>query len=131
MDLGETMIQVVKTDKAPNALGPYSQAIVANGFVFVSGQIAIDPKTNQLLNGNTAEQTRQVLENLSGILQSVGGSLAKVVKATVFLQDLNDFAAMNAVYSEYFGEHKPARATVQVARLPLDARVEIDLTALA
>src|SRR5580704_702598 len=94
------MIQVVKTEKAPNALGPYSQAIVANGFVFVSGQIAIDPKTNQFLNGSTEQQTRRVLENLAGILQSVGGSLAKVVKTTVYLQDLNDFGAMNAIYSE-------------------------------
>jgi 2-iminobutanoate/2-iminopropanoate deaminase len=125
------MIQVVTTDRAPKAQGPYSQAIVANGFVFVSGQIAVDPKTNKLISGSTEQQTRQVLENLSGILQSVGGSLDKVVKATVYLQDMNDFGAMNAVYSEFFPAHKPARATIQVARLPLDAKVEIELVALA
>jgi 2-iminobutanoate/2-iminopropanoate deaminase len=104
---------------------------VAAGLVFVSGQIAIDPKSNQFINGSIDEQTRRVLENLSGILKSVGGDLNKVVKTTVFLKDMNDFDAMNAVYSEYFPSHKPARATVQVARLPRDAKVEIELVALA
>jgi 2-iminobutanoate/2-iminopropanoate deaminase len=125
------MIQVVTTDAAPKAQGPYSQAIVAGGLVFVSGQIAIDPKTNQFVDGSISEQTRRVLENLSAVLQSVGGGLNKVVKATVFLKDMNDFDAMNAIYSEFFTSHKPARATVQVARLPRDAKIEIELVALA
>ena len=125
------MIQVVTTDAAPKAQGPYSQAIVAAGLVFVSGQIAIDPKTNKFVDGSMEEQTHLVLENLSAILKSVGGSLNNVVKATVFLKDMNDFDAMNAVYSEFFPTHKPARATVQVARLPRDARIEIELVALA
>ena len=128
---GLCMIQVVTTDKAPKALGPYSQALVAGGLVFASGQIAIDPHSNQFIDGTIEQQTRQVLENLSSILQSVGGSLSQVVKTTVFLKDLNDFDAMNAVYAEFFPNHKPARATVQVARLPKDAKVEIELVALA
>src|SRR5262249_34696233 len=99
------MIQVVTTDAAPKAMGPYSQAIVAGGLVFVSGQIAVDPKTNQFVDGPIEQQTRLVLENLSGILQSVGGSLNKVVKATVFLKDMNDFDSMNLIYSEFFTKH--------------------------
>jgi 2-iminobutanoate/2-iminopropanoate deaminase len=125
------MIQVVATPKAPQALGPYSQAIVANGLVFASGQIPLDPKTNKLVEGTIEEQTRQVLDNLSHVLESVGGSLHQALKTTVFLQDLNDFSAMNKVYSEYFPDHKPARSTVQVAKLPLNARIEIELVALA
>ena len=125
------MIQVVATPKAPQALGPYSQAIVANGFVFTSGQIALDPKTNSLVDGSIEEQTKQVLENLSNVLESVGGSLKRALKTTVFLQDMSDFSAMNKVYSEYFPDHKPARSTVQVAKLPLNAKVEIELVALA
>jgi len=125
------MIQVVATPKAPKAAGPYSQAIVANGFVFASGQIALDPKTNALVDGSIQDQTRQVLENLSNVLESVGGSLQRALKATVFLQDMGDFAAMNEVYAEYFPNHKPARSTVQVAKLPLNAKVEIELVALA
>jgi 2-iminobutanoate/2-iminopropanoate deaminase len=125
------MIQVVATPKAPQAAGPYSQAIVANGFVFASGQIALDPKTNKLVDGSIEDQTRQVLENLSNVLESVGGSLQRALKATVFLQDMGDFAAMNKVYAEYFPDHKPARSTVQVAKLPLNAKIEIELVALA
>jgi 2-iminobutanoate/2-iminopropanoate deaminase len=125
------MIQVVATPKAPQALGPYSQAIVANGLVFTSGQIAIDPKTSSLVDGSIEVQTRQVLDNLSHVLESVGGSLQQALKTTVFLQDLADFSAMNKVYSEYFPEHKPARSTVQVAKLPLNAKIEIELVALA
>jgi 2-iminobutanoate/2-iminopropanoate deaminase len=125
------MIQVVTTDAAPKAMGPYSQAIVAGGLVFVSGQIAIDPKSNQFVDGPIEQQTRQVLKNAASILQSVGGGLNQVVKTTVFLKDLNDFDAMNIVYSEFFPTHKPARATIQVARLPRDAKIEIELVALA
>jgi len=125
------MIQVVTTDAAPKAVGPYSQAIVAAGLVFVSGHIAIDPRTNQFVDSPIEQQTRQVLENLSAILAAVGGSLNKVVKTTVFLKDMNDFDSMNKIYSEFFPGHKPARSTVQVAKLPRDARVEIELVALA
>jgi 2-iminobutanoate/2-iminopropanoate deaminase len=126
------MIQVVATPKAPKALGPYSQAIVANGLVFTSGQIAIDPKTGSLIDGSIEEQTKQVLDNLSNVLESVGGSLQRALKTTVFLQDMADFSAMNKVYSEYFpDDHKPARSTVQVAKLPLNAKIEIELVALA
>lgn len=125
------MIQVVTTDRAPKAQGPYSQAIVAAGMVFLSGQIAIDPKSNQFVDGPIEQQTRQVLENLSSVLQSVGISFSHVVKATVFLKDMNDFDAMNTIYAEYFTSHKPARSTVQVARLPRDAKIEIELVAVA
>jgi 2-iminobutanoate/2-iminopropanoate deaminase len=125
------MIQVVATPKAPQPVGPYSQAIVANGLVFTSGQIALDPKTNTMLEGSIEEQTRQVLDNLSRVLESVGGSLHQTLKTTVFLQDLNDFSAMNKIYSEYFPDHKPARTTIQAGKLPLNAKVEIELVALA
>jgi len=125
------MIQVVTTSRAPEALGPYSQAIVSNGMVYTSGQIAIDPATNKFHDGTIEEQTRQVLTNLSAILESVGGSIEQTLKATVFLQDLKDFEAMNKVYAEFFPRHKPARSTVQVAGLPKGARVEIELVALA
>jgi len=128
---GVYMIQVVATPKAPQALGPYSQAIVANGMVFTSGQIAIDPKTNKLVDGTIEEQTRQVLDNLAHVLESIGGSLNQALKTTVFLQDIADFAAMNKVYAEYFPDHKPARSTIQVAKLPLGAKIEIELVALA
>lgn len=124
------MLQVVSTDKAPKAVGPYSQAVIANGFIFVSGQIAIDPSTQTLSTGNTAEQTRQVLKNLSGVLESVGSNLNAVVKTTVFLKDLKDFDAMNQVYAEFFTQTKPARATVEVARLPKDVAVEIEAIAV-
>jgi 2-iminobutanoate/2-iminopropanoate deaminase len=125
------MIQVATTTKAPKAIGPYSQAIVANGLVFTSGQIALDPKTNTLIEGSIEEQTRQVLNNLSAVLESVGGNLQKALKTTVFLQDMNDFASMNSVYAEFFPTHKPARSTIQVAKLPLNAKVEIEMVALA
>ncbi|MBX9720858.1 MAG: RidA family protein [Candidatus Obscuribacterales bacterium] len=124
------MMQVVATEKAPKALGPYSQAIVANGFVFASGQIAIDPATGNLNTGSTAEQTRQVLNNLQAVLESAGSGLSQVVKTTVFLKNMGDFEQMNAVYAEFFSQTKPARATVEVARLPKDVSVEIEAIAL-
>jgi 2-iminobutanoate/2-iminopropanoate deaminase len=122
--------EVISTDKGPKAIGPYSQAIKANGFVFVSGQIAFDPATSELAEGDAARQTIRVLENLKAILEAAGSSLDRVVKVTVFLKDMNDFAAMNEVYARYFAKNSPARSTVEVARLPRDVRVEIDLIAL-
>jgi 2-iminobutanoate/2-iminopropanoate deaminase len=125
------MIEAVATEHAPKAIGPYSQAIKANGLVFVSGQVALDPRTQQLVQGgDVAIETERVLENLKAVVEAAGSSLAHTVKATVYLADLGDFAKMNEVYARYFGERPPARATVQVARLPRDARVEIDLIAL-
>jgi 2-iminobutanoate/2-iminopropanoate deaminase len=121
----------VSTDKAPQAIGPYSQAIKANGFVYTAGQIPIDPTSGNLVEGGIAAQTRQVLKNLSEVLAAAGSSLDRVVKATVFLTNMNDFAAMNEVYAEYLGTAKPARSTVAVAELPRGALVEIDLIALA
>jgi len=120
----------VKTDRAPGAIGPYSQAIKAGGFVFLSGQIPIDPGTGQFVAGGVAEQTEQVLKNLSAVLEASGSSLARVVKTTVFLADMSDFAAMNEVYGRFFTNEPPARATVAAAGLPRDARVEIELVAL-
>ena len=125
------MKQVISTDKAPKAIGPYSQAIKAGDFIFVSGQIPIDPATNELIGGDITVQTARVLDNLQAILQSAGSSLTKAVKVGVFLKDMSEFAAMNAVYAKYFPENPPARATVEVARLPKDVRVEIDVIALA
>jgi 2-iminobutanoate/2-iminopropanoate deaminase len=125
------MKQIVSTPRGPKAIGPYSQAIMANGFIFVSGQIPIDPATNQMLAGDIAAQTARVLENLKGIVEAAGSSLDRVVKTTVYLQDIGEFAEMNAVYGRYFAADPPARATVQVARLPRDVRIEIDLIALA
>lgn len=122
--------EIISTENAPGAIGPYSQAIKANGTVFVSGQIPIDPATGQFVSDDVAEQTEQVLKNLSAVLDAAGTSLANVVKTTVFLADMNDFAAMNDVYGRYFDSNKPARATVQAARLPRDARVEIDCIAV-
>jgi 2-iminobutanoate/2-iminopropanoate deaminase len=124
------MIEAVSTDRGPKAIGPYSQAIKANGFVFISGQIALDPQTQQIVEGDIARQTERVLENLKGIIEAAGSSLQRVVKTTVFLADMNDFAAMNEVYARYFTTHRPARSTIQGARLPRDARVEIDVIAL-
>lgn len=124
------MPQVVATDHAPKALGPYSQAIIANGFIFLSGQIAIDPKTGEINTGSTKEQTKQVLKNLTAVLESQGCSLNDVVKTTVFLKSMNDFQDMNGVYAEFFGETKPARATVEVSRLPKDVAVEIEAIAV-
>ncbi len=125
------MREVVSTKDAPQAIGPYSQAIKANGFVFTSGQIAIDPATQQVVAGDVAAQTDRVLRNLSEILETAGSGLGKVVRSTVFLKDMNDFAAMNQVYGKYFSSAPPARATVEVARLPKDVLVEIDVIALA
>jgi 2-iminobutanoate/2-iminopropanoate deaminase len=124
------MLQVVSTEKAPQAVGPYSQAIIANGFIFASGQIAIDPENGQLISGSTAEQTKQVLKNLSCVLASAGSTLAEVVKTTVYLKSMDDFQEMNKVYAEFFSQTKPARATVEVSRLPKDVSVEIDAIAL-
>jgi 2-iminobutanoate/2-iminopropanoate deaminase len=125
------VIEAVATEHAPKAIGPYSQAIKANGLVFVSGQVALDPRTQQLVQGgDVAIETERVLENLKAVVEASGSSLAHTVKTTVYLADLGDFARMNEVYARYFGERPPARATVQVARLPRDARVEIDLIAL-
>lgn len=125
------MKEVISTDKGPKAIGPYSQAIKANSFVFVSGQVAFDPATSQLVEGDAARQTTRVLENLKAIAEAAGSSLDRAVKVTVFLKDMNDFAAMNEVYARYFAKNPPARSTVEVARLPRDVRVEIDLVALA
>ena len=123
------MNEVVSTKSAPGAIGPYSQAIKANGMVFCSGQIPIDPATGQFVSDDVAEQTEQVFKNLEAVLTAAGASLASVVKTTVFLADMNDFTAMNDVYARWFSENKPARATVQAARLPRDARVEIECIA--
>jgi 2-iminobutanoate/2-iminopropanoate deaminase len=120
---------VISTAAAPAAIGPYSQAIRTGDLLFVTGQIPLDPATGQLLAGDVRVQTRQVLKNLAAILEAGGSSLSRVVKTTVYLRDLGEFAAMNEVYAEFFGEQPPARATVQVARLPRDAAVEIELVA--
>ena len=124
-------MQSIHTDRAPTAIGPYSQAIRAGGMIFSSGQIPLDPVTMQMVEGGIAAQTEQVLNNLAQVLQAAGASLQQVVKTTVYLADMNDFAAMNEVYAKFFGETRPARSTVQAARLPRDARVEIDVIALA
>jgi 2-iminobutanoate/2-iminopropanoate deaminase len=124
------MIETVATDRGPKAIGPYSQAIRANGFVFLSGQIPLDPSTQQVVEGDAAVQSERVLENLKAVVEAAGSSLQRVVKTTVFLADMNDFAAMNEVYARYFVTHRPARSTVEVARLPKNVRVEIDLIAL-
>ena len=125
------MRDVIITKDGPAAIGPYSQAIRANGLVFVSGQIALDPVTNTLVSGDVAFQTDRVLKNVSGILGAAGTSLEKVVRATVFLKNMSDFAAMNEVYGTFFHTAPPARSTVEVARLPKDVLVEIDVIALA
>ena len=125
------MREVIVTKEGPAAIGPYSQAVKANGFVFVSGQIAIDLVTNTLVSGDVGFQTDRVIKNLSGILGAAGSSLEKVVRSTVFLKSMGDFAAMNGVYAKYFPAAPPARSTVEVARLPKDVLVEIDVIALA
>lgn len=124
------MKEIVTTENAPGAIGPYSQAIIANGMVFCSGQIPVDPKTGEFVSQIVSEQTEQVLINLSEVLKAAGTSLDSVVKTTVFLADMNDFVEMNEVYGRFFSDNKPARATVQAARLPRDAKVEIDCIAL-
>jgi 2-iminobutanoate/2-iminopropanoate deaminase len=123
--------RIVKTEDAPGAIGPYSQAVVAGGLVYVSGQIPLDPATGQFVEGGVREQTGQVLRNLSRVLEAAGSSLGRVVKTTVYLADMGEFAEMNEVYAGFFAEDPPARSTVQAARLPRDARVEIDAVALA
>ncbi len=125
------MMESIQTDRAPQAIGPYSQAIKANGFVFASGQIPFDPATGQLVDGDIAAQTTQVLNNVKAVLEAAGTSPERVVKTTVFLADMNDFAAMNEVYAGFFGAARPARSTVQAARLPRDVKVEIEVVALA
>ena len=124
------MRQRIQTENAPAAIGPYSQAIKAGGFVFCSGQVAIDPQTGQFVAGGVAEQTEQVLKNLSAVLEAAGSSLDQVVKTTVFLADMKEFSEMNEVYARFFSEPPPARATVAAAGLPRDARVEIEAVAL-
>jgi 2-iminobutanoate/2-iminopropanoate deaminase len=123
------MKDVVLTDRGPKPIGPYSQAIKSNGFVFVSGQIALDPKTGEFAAADIKLQTEKVFDNLKGILEASGSSLNHVVKATVYLKDMNDFAAMNEIYARFFPVAAPARTTIQVARLPKDALVEIDVIA--
>jgi 2-iminobutanoate/2-iminopropanoate deaminase len=123
------MKDIVLTDRGPKPIGPYSQAVKSNGFVFISGQVALDPKTNEFVGADVRQQTERVLENLKAILEASGVTLSHVVKTTVFLKDMNDFAAMNEVYARYFAAAPPARSTVQAARLPKDALVEIDLIA--
>jgi 2-iminobutanoate/2-iminopropanoate deaminase len=123
--------EVISTPHGPKAIGPYSQAIRANGLIFISGQVAFDPATSQLVEGDIAAQTDRVIQNLKAIVEAAGSSLDKAVKTTVFLKDMGEFAKMNEVYARYFPSAPPARSTVEVARLPRDVRVEIDLIALA
>ena len=125
--------KTIQTDAAPKALGPYAQAIVAGGMVYCAGQIPLDPATGEIVKGGIAEQTQQVLRNLTAVLKAAGSDLGKAVKTTVFIKDMNNFAAMNEVYGkpEYFGPNPPARSTVEVARLPRDVMVEIEVVALA
>jgi len=125
-----TLREVIATDQAPRAIGPYSQAIRAGNLLFCSGQIPIDPSTGEFVSGGVAEQTEQVMRNLSAVLKAGQSSFKQVVKTTVFLADMDDFTAMNEVYGRFFGENPPARATVQAARLPRDAKVEIEAIAL-
>lgn len=125
------MREVVATKDGPQAIGPYSQAIKAGGFVFVSGQVAIDPSSGEIVPGGVAEQTERVMQSLAAILKAAGSGMEKVVKSGVFLKNMSDFAAMNAVYGKFFTAAPPARATVEVARLPREVLVEIDVIALA
>ncbi len=124
-----TVKNIIATDRAPRAIGPYSQAVRAGNLVFASGQIPIDPATGQFVPGGIAEQTEQVLRNLTAVFAAAGVGMDQVIKTTVFLADMDDFTAMNEVYGSFFGEEPPARATVQAARLPRDARVEIEAIA--
>jgi 2-iminobutanoate/2-iminopropanoate deaminase len=124
------MRDVISTKNAPQAVGPYSQAIKANGFIFVSGQVAIDPATQEVISGDITAHTDQILKNISQILEAAGSSLAKVVRSGVFLKNINDFATMNEAYRKHFGTAPPARTTVEVARLPKDVPIEIDVIAL-
>ena len=124
------MREIVLTDRGPKPIGPYSQAIKANSFLFVSGQVALDPKTGEFSPGDIRQQTERVLENVKGIVEAAGSHLNHVVKTTVFLKDINDFAAMNEVYAKFFPSTPPSRSTVQVARLPKDALVEVEVIAV-
>lgn len=124
------MKEVIFTDNAPKAIGPYSQAIKVGNFVFISGQIPIDPKTGNLVEGDIKEQTKRVIENIKAIIESIGGSLENIVKTTVFLKSLEEFSQMNEVYAEYFKDKPPARSTVEVSRLPKDVRIEIEAIAI-
>ncbi len=124
------MREVIATNDGPKAIGPYSQAIKANGFVFVSGQVALDPATQQVVPGDAAAQTERALQNLAGILKAAGSSLDRAVKTTVFLKNMSDFPVMNEIYGRHFTQAPPARSTVEVARLPKDVLVEIDVIAL-
>jgi 2-iminobutanoate/2-iminopropanoate deaminase len=123
------MKQIIATAQAPKAIGPYSQAVLSNGLAYLSGQIPLDPATNQIVEGDIAVQTERVLENLKAVLEASGSSLAQVLKTTVYLKDMGEFPRMNEVYARYFPENPPARATVEVARLPRDVRIEIDAIA--
>jgi 2-iminobutanoate/2-iminopropanoate deaminase len=123
------MIKVITTDKAPTAVGPYSQALAVNGFVFCSGQIGIDPKTNKLVDG-IEKQTRQVMENLREVISAGGSDFNHVVKTTIYLSDMNNYGLVNQIYGEYFTDNKPARATVEVSRLPKDCLIEIEAIAI-
>jgi 2-iminobutanoate/2-iminopropanoate deaminase len=123
------MKDIVLTDKGPKPIGPYSQAVKSNGFLFASGQVALDPRTNEFIGGDIRQQTERAMENIKAVVEAAGSNLHHVVKSTVFLKDLNDFAAMNEAYGKYFAAAPPARSTVQVARLPKDALVEIEVIA--
>jgi len=123
------MKTIISTERAPKAIGPYSQAVVSNGWAFLSGQIPLDPATNQMITGDIATQTERVLENLKSVLEAAGSSLERVVKTTVYMKDMGEFAKMNEVYGRYFATNAPARATVEAARLPRDVSVEIDCIA--
>ena len=125
------MKEAVHTDRAPNPIGPYSQGIRANGFIFLSGQVALDPKSGELISGDVRQQTERTLENLKGVLEAAGANLNHVVKVTIFLKNMGDFAGMNEIYARYFPKLPPARSTVEVARLPKDALVEIELIAVS
>lgn len=124
------MREPVHSEQAPKAIGPYSQAVKSNGFLFTSGQIPLDPATGELVGGSISDQTERVMNNLKAVLEAAGSSLDKVLKTTVYLADMNDFAEMNQVYGRFFGQSPPARSTVEVSRLPRDVKIEIDLIAL-
>jgi 2-iminobutanoate/2-iminopropanoate deaminase len=124
------MKDIVLTDKGPKPIGPYSQAVKSNGFLFASGQVALDPRTNEFIGGDIRQQTERAMENIKAVVEAAGSNLHHVVKSTVFLKDMNDFAAMNEAYGKYFTAAPPARSTVQVARLPKDALVEIEVIAI-
>ena len=123
-------IKIVKSEKAPAPIGPYSQAIEANGFIFTSGQIAIDPQNGTLLNSGVEDQAKLVLENLKAVLEAGGSGLNKVIKTTIYLKDMNEFTKVNSIYSDYFGSSLPARSTVEISRLPKDVQIEVDCIAV-